>query len=154
MEYDKARYLELLKQDESLKKKGIWLYEEDREAYLELLKYQVRLSDQKYWENRQNYFSVMTNFINGNLTAEDFTDEFLCLWENDRDRFDKFDVNCELNIASKGFAGWMNKIFSRCEVFEPEAEKDEEYNEKWLKDSISNVLIQIQKEYNSNENAD
>jgi hypothetical protein len=55
------------------------LYEEDREAYLELLKYQVRLSDQKFWENRQNYFSVMTNFINGKLTAEDFSDEFLCL---------------------------------------------------------------------------
>jgi hypothetical protein len=79
MEYDKDRYLELLKQSESLKEKGIRLYEEDREAYLELLKYQVRLSDQKFWENRQNYFSVMTNFINGKLTAEDFSDEFLCL---------------------------------------------------------------------------
>jgi hypothetical protein len=145
MEYDKNRYLELLKQSESLKEKGIRLYEEDREAYLELLKYQVRLSDQKFWENRQNYFSVMTNLINGKLTAEDFSDEFLCLWENDRDRFA---VNCEPNIASKGFGKWINKIFFRCEDFEPEAEKDEEYGEKWLKDSVSNLLIQIQKEYN------
>ena len=43
---------------------------------------------------------------------------------------------------------------SRCEVFEPEAQKNEQYGEKWLKDSVSNVLIQIQKEYNYNENAD
>lgn len=48
----------------------------------------------------------------------------------------------------------MDKIFIRCEVFESEAQKDEEYNEKWLKDSVRNVLIQIQNEYNSNENAD
>lgn len=41
-----------------------------------------------------------------------------------------------------------------CEDFEPEAQKNEQYAEKWLKDSVSNVLIQIQKEYNSNEKAD
>jgi len=40
----------------------------------------------------------------------------------------------------------MDKIFSDCEVFEPEAQKNEQYGEKWLKDSVSNVLIQIQKE--------
>lgn len=114
---------------------------------MELLNYQVRLSDQKFWENRKNYFSVMNNLINEKLTAEDFTDEFLSLWENDRDRPT---INCEPNIASKGFGAWMDKIFSQCEVFEPEAEKNEQYGEKWLKDSVSNLLIQIQKEYNSN----
>ena len=62
MEYNKIRYLELLKQAESLEKKGMWLYEEDKDKYLELLDYQVRLSDQQYWENRNNYFSVMNNF--------------------------------------------------------------------------------------------
>ena len=47
MEYDKIRYLELLKQAKSLEKKGMSLYKEDRDRYLELLKYKVRLSDQK-----------------------------------------------------------------------------------------------------------
>ena len=150
MKYDKIRYLELLKQAESLEKKGMSLYREDRDKYLELLKYKVRLSDQKYWENRKNYFSVMNNLINEKLSTEDFIDEFLCLWRKDRDRFA---LNCEPNIASKGFAKWMDKIFSRCDVFEPEAQKNEQYGAKWLKDSVSNVLIQIQKEYHSNENA-
>jgi len=71
----------------------------------------VRLSDQKCWENRKNYFSVMNNLINEKLTVEDFVDEFLCLWEKDRDRSA---VNYEPNIESKGFAKWMDKIFSRC----------------------------------------
>lgn len=94
MEYDKIRYLELLKQAKSLEKKGMWLYTEDRDRYLELSKYKVRLADQKCWENRKDYFSVMNNLINEELTVEDFIDEFLCLWEKDRDRFA---VNCEPN---------------------------------------------------------
>lgn len=151
-EYDKMRYLELLEQDESLKKKslkkkGMSLDREDRDRYLELLKYQVQLSDQKYWKNKKKYFSVMNNLINGKLTAEDFIDKFLCLWKKDRDTFD---IDCDPNITSKGFAKWMDKVFSRCEVFEPSAQKNEQYGEKWLKDSVSNILIQIQKEYNSN----
>ena len=74
MEYDKIRYLELVQQAESLEKKGMSLYREDRDKYLELLKYKVRLSDQKYWENRKNYFSVMNNLIDEKLITEDFID--------------------------------------------------------------------------------
>jgi hypothetical protein len=146
MEYNKKKYIELLKQAESLEKKGLSLYKVDRDRYLELLKYKVQFSDQKYWENRKNYFSLIHNLLNKKLTAEDFIDEFMCLWEKDRDRVD---VNCEPNIESKGFARWMDKIFSRCEVFKPEAQNNEQYGEKWLKDSVNNILIQIQKEYNS-----
>jgi hypothetical protein len=36
-EYDKIRYLELLQEAESYKKKGMSLYREDRSKYLELL---------------------------------------------------------------------------------------------------------------------
>ena len=60
----------------------------------------------------------MNNLINEKFTAENFVDEFLYLWKKDRDRFV---VNYEPNIESKGFGKWMDKIFSDCEVFEPEA---------------------------------
>lgn len=49
MEYDKIRYLKLLKQAESLEKKGMCSYREDRDRYLELLEYNVRFSDQIFW---------------------------------------------------------------------------------------------------------
>jgi len=38
MEFDKIRYLELLKQAENLDKKNMSLYIEDRDKYLELVK--------------------------------------------------------------------------------------------------------------------
>lgn len=69
----------------------------------------------------------MNDFINEKLTAEDSVDDFLCLWRKDRDRFAG---ECELNIESKGFAKWIDKIFFPCEVFDDEAQKNEEYGEK------------------------
>jgi hypothetical protein len=145
--YDKIRYLELLEQEKSLNKNGLSLYTEDRDKYLELLNYQVQLADNRSWKNRKKYFSVMNNFVNGKITAEDFNDDFLYLWRKDRDTLDN---DYEPNIRSKGFGKFINKVFFLREDFEPEADENEEYNEKWLKDSVSNVLIQIQKEYNSN----
>lgn len=145
--YSKIRYLELVRQAEILKKKGVSLGEEDRDKYLELLNYEVELSNQIYWKNRKEYFSIMNNFINGKLTAEDFMDEFLCLWEKDQDTAL---IYCEPNRTAKGFADRMDQVFFCCEDFEPEAQENEQYGEKWLKDLVSNILIQIQKEYNFN----
>ena len=69
-------------------------------------------------KNIQAFKKEITEFVSTwKLTAEDFRDELLHLWEKDRD---KFAVNCEPTIALKEFAKWMDKIFSRCEVFEPE----------------------------------
>lgn len=147
MEYDKTRYLELLKESQNLEKKGLSLYKEDQDKYMELLGYKVRLEEQKNWESRKKIFSIMNNFINGKLTGEDFDDEFMVLWEEGRD--EPF-IDYEPDPASKDFSIWVNRIFISCELFEPEAEENEEYNEKWLKGRIIPLFIQMEKEYNSN----
>lgn len=143
MKYNKNRYFYLLEQEEFLKKQGRSLYKENREDYLELLNYQVQLEDHKYWENRQKYFSVISAFLNGIITAEDFSDEFLYLWKKDRDR-DGTEIT-ETNFEPKGFSRLIGKVFSNCEIFEPESKEDEEYNEKWLKKSIEKVFSEMQK---------
>jgi len=85
MQYDKSRYFYLLKQEEILKNQGRSLYKANQEDYLELLNYQVQLQDHKYWENRQKYLSVISDFLNGIITAENFSDKFLYIWKKDRD---------------------------------------------------------------------
>ena len=45
----------------------------------------------------------MNNLINEKLTAEDFTDEFLCLREKDRDNNSLSLPNYEPNIVSKSW---------------------------------------------------
>lgn len=147
MKYDKSRYFYLLEQEEILKNQGGSLYKANQEDYLELLNYQVQLQDHKYWENRQKYLSVISDFLNGIITAEDFSDEFLYLWKKDRDRdvTEIMETNFEPDIISKGFSRLIGKVFSNCEIFEPESDEDEEYNEKWLKNSIEKVFSEMQK---------
>ena len=55
MEFNKIRYLKLLKQNEGLKKR-LSLYIEDQDRYLKLLKCKVRLADQICWKNKRLSF--------------------------------------------------------------------------------------------------
>jgi hypothetical protein len=87
---------------------------------MELLNYKVRLENQKYWENRQKYVSVISKFLNGITTAEDFIDEFLDLWKKVRDR-DGSKINFEPDTISEEFPSLIGKVFSCCEIFEPES---------------------------------
>ena len=144
MDYDTKRYFYLLEQEEIFKKQGVSFYKVNREDYMELLNYKVRLENQKYWENRQNYLSVISDFLNGITTAEDFTDEFLYLWKKDRDR-DVNKMNFELDTISEEFSSLIGKIFICCEIFEPESKEEDEYDEKWLKNSIKEIFYEIQK---------
>jgi len=66
----------------------------------------------------------------------------LYLWKKDRDRgvTEITETNFEPDPISN-----IGKVFSDCEIFEPESEEDEEYNEKWLKNSIEKVFSEMQK---------
>jgi hypothetical protein len=116
----------------------------NQENYMELLNYRVRLKNQKYWENRQKYVSVISEFLNGITTAEDFIDGFLDLWKKDRDR-DGSKINFEPDTISKEFSSLIGKVFSCCEVFEPESKEEDEYDEKRLKNSIKEIFYKMQK---------
>lgn len=144
MHYDTKRYFYLLEQEEIFKKQGISFYKVNREDYIELLNYKVRLENQKYWENRQKYVSVISEFLNGITTAEDFSDKFLDLWKKDRDR-DGSKINFEPDTISEEFSSLIGKVFSCCEIFEPESKEEDEYDEKWLKNSIKKIFYEMQK---------
>ena len=144
MDYETKRYFYLLEQEKILKKQGVSFYQVNQEDSMELLNYKVRLENQKYWENRQKYLSIISEFLNGITTAEDFSDEFLDLWKKDRDR-DGSNINFEPDTISEEFSSLIGKIFSCCEIFEPESKEEDEYDEKWLKNSIKEIFYEIQK---------
>ncbi|MEX1384201.1 colicin immunity domain-containing protein [Lutibacter sp.] len=97
---------------------------------MELLIYKVRLENQKYWGNRQKYVSVISEFLNGITTAEDFSDEFLDLWKKDRDRNGR-KMNFEPDTIPEEFSRLIGKVFSCCEIFEPESKEEDKYDKKF-----------------------
>ena len=104
MDYETKRYFYLLEQEKILKKQGVSFYQVNQEDSMELLNYKVRLENQNYWENRQKYVSIISEFLNGITTAEDFSDEFLNLWKKDRDQDrDVSKINLEPDTISEIF---------------------------------------------------
>ena len=58
MEYDSnIYYIQLLRYNQSLKKNGKNLQEQDKEKYLKLLKDSVKLSDQVHWQQTRDYLT-------------------------------------------------------------------------------------------------
>lgn len=145
------RHFELQKYSQDLETKGKFLVDENRETFLELLKYQQQVSDQIFLQNRCQFGSVRTNFINGTLDAQEFSDQFFGISKQNDAVYKAFKQdlknleNFEPDLQSKDFSKFISEILSDCQVFEPDAEEDEEWNKKWLKDSVKYALFQIQK---------
>ena len=54
-------------------------------------------------------------------------------------------MNFEPDTISEEFSSLIGKVFSCCEIFEPESKEEEEYDEKWLKTSIKEIFYEMQK---------
>ena len=147
MEFDRNRFMELSKQEIDCFREGTSLYEKNLKDYMELLKFKIAVQDTIFWLNRKIYITVIKKFIAKKINCEEFIDQFILLWETDRDTSLE---NCEPITGSQGFTNYMTEIFKSCDLFELEAQKNQHYDEKWLRTSVNDVLIQIQKEYNFN----
>jgi hypothetical protein len=60
--FNKVRYIELLKKDQSLESKNSSLYKEDRIEYRELLSYGVILYNQIIYNRRHDYISLIEKY--------------------------------------------------------------------------------------------
>lgn len=83
--FNQTRYLELLDEEESLKQRSTSLYWSDEEKYKELIHYSAQLDEHHNWKNKEKYFSVIIEFLNGKITGEVFTGKFLYVWRMLRD---------------------------------------------------------------------
>jgi hypothetical protein len=148
MEYNKLRYLELLKQYTGNEIK--WLGNENKKYFEELFEYKIMVENHFFWEKRYKFISAMEDYINGKTNGDDFgshiwnirsqamylKDEF----EKDFEKFEDF----EPNPKSKNFYEFIDPILMATEFFEPDAEEHEKYGELWLKDCTKMTLLGIQ----------
>ena len=61
--FDKTRYIELLKKEEFLKNEGRSLFNENREEDLELLSYSVILENQIYYNRKAEYIFLVEKYL-------------------------------------------------------------------------------------------
>ena len=68
--FDKSKYIELLKKGEILKNQGTSLFNENREENLELLSYNVILENQIYYNRKTEYIFLVKEYLEQNAAKD------------------------------------------------------------------------------------
>ena len=68
--FDKSKYIELLKKGEILKNQGTSLFNENREENLELLSYNVILENQIYYNRKTEHIFLVKEYLEQNAAKD------------------------------------------------------------------------------------
>ena len=79
-------YFELVEQEKGIEKQGKYFFNENKKDYLKLLKCRSILHQQWKYEQRQNYFELMDDYLNKKFDAENFNLLFYRIWFKNRDQ--------------------------------------------------------------------
>ena len=145
MKYNKTKHLNLLKYSQELEKQEKTLSDED---FLELSEYRVMLISHLHWQNREHYFELIEELLNGPIG-------FLKLRKKHRAINDAVEglepelILFEPDEKSKGFDDLIDELVSLFDRYcpDPTIREDYEFSEKELKNLIQNILIEMKDRY-------
>jgi hypothetical protein len=79
MNFDKTKFLKLLKERKSLKQQGKLLKDYDRAKNEELNQYFILLENQIFWGSREEYVQILNSFVRKNINLNEFFTQFYTL---------------------------------------------------------------------------
>ena len=134
--FDKTRYIELLKKKELLKNEGTSLFDENRGEDVELLSYGVILENQIYYNRKAEYIFLVEEYIRENAGEDGarlFVWEFFKIFKKDNKAFKILEkeilqqgipklATFWIDPKSTEFSALVTKIVGDCEflTFDPE----------------------------------
>jgi hypothetical protein len=152
MNFNKIRYIQLLKQEKDFINEKKYMFDEDRDNYNELSTYKIMIEDTIFYQRREQINWLLQNFVNKKIDYREFTgkldvvlDETQELIEELKINFEKID-NFSYNPLAFGFSQFLiSGIVGDCEVFEPFYEGVENLGKGWLENCAKKAIIDIQK---------
>ena len=129
--FNKVRYIELLKKDQSLESQNSSLYKEDRIEYRELLSYGIILENQILYNRRHDYISLIEKYVTNEIDSFILRWKFFQIEREDKkiqkDLEKNFEQLFNVSIDSKSaeFSTLLEDIAAACEFFDWTDETDE-----------------------------
>jgi hypothetical protein len=156
--FDKTRYIELLKKEELLKNEGTSLFNENREEDLELLSYGVILENQIYYNRKAEYIFLVEEYLResaGEDGARLFVWELFKIFKKDNKALKVLEkeilqqgiqklATFQIDPKSTEFSALVNQIVGSCEflTFDPEDTYGMTLDQ--FRDSIQKIYLKIQ----------
>ena len=151
--FNKVRYIELLKKDQSLESKNSSLYKEDGVEYSELLSYGVILENQIFYNRRHDYISLIEEYLTNEIDSFFLRLQFFQLQREDRKITEDLEKNFErlsnvlIDSKSDEFSLLITDIFYACEFLKSDSEPEEAYGitELQFRAFLEKTFLQMKK---------
>jgi hypothetical protein len=148
MKYNKEKHLYLLKYSQKLESEVKHIYDESEKDFFALREYSVMLINHLHWENRQQYFELIEQLLNGPV-------EFLKLRKKHRSVNDAGKllqgelILLEPNEKCEGFDDLIDELVSLFDRYcpDPSLRESHEFSEEELKKLIQKIFIEMKDRY-------
>ena len=145
-------YLKLLKYDKELRLKGKSLSKENEKDYRKLLKYEVTLLDHFNWKQKDQYFLLITNFLDKKIDINEYISQLFKLESEIQNLVEELKLDFEKlkefkpNSVSKGFSKLIEELCSDCRIFEPDPDLRDDFDvsETQLRNGLREIFLKIQ----------
>jgi hypothetical protein len=151
--FDKTRYIELLKKEEILRNEETSLFNENREEDVELLSYGVILENQIYYNRKVEYISLIEEYLRENAGKDGarlFVSEFFNIFKKDNKALEILEQGIKrlatfcIDPKSTEFSALINQIVGSCEVLTFDSEDSYGITLDQFRDSIEIIFFKIQ----------
>jgi len=154
--FDKSRYIQLLKKRELLIEQGVFLNDEESR---EFLSYGIILSNQIYYNRKDEYIRLVAKYLNTNkskIAAEFFAAEFSHIFQNDNKAFNLLEEELlqeglqrldtfPINPKSKDFSIFIEDMFGLCEFLTFDKEDQNGVTLDQFHDYLEKLFVKMQK---------
>jgi len=122
--FDKFRYIQLLKKEETLKNQEISFLDENPKEHRELFSYKIILENQIYYNRKAEYIFLVEEYLMenaGEAGARLFRWEFFNMYRKDNKALEMLEQNIQrlvtfcIDPKSTEFSEWINYIAGLCE---------------------------------------
>ena len=147
--FDIDRYNELLEKEKRLSQENNSLIFENKDEFIELLSYGARVKDQISYERNQDYYSLISQYIDKVVTAPIFQSEFLKMEKEDAkaakiitDDFKQL-ARFSVDLKAVEFSSLIEDI-SQVSMVACEFGPEEGISDQKFRKSIEKTFLQIQ----------
>ena len=156
--FNKTRYIELLKNEKFLKSKGRVLFNENRQEGTELLSYSIILENQIYYNRKVEYSFLIEEYLRENAGEDGarlFVWEFSNIFQNDNKALKILEKEIlqqgiqklntfQLDPKSTEFSALINDVIGCCELLTFNPEDRYGMTLEQFRESIQKIYLEIQ----------
>ena len=155
MECTKNEFFELLKYSNELKRNKKSWFEANSEISDKFLNIFVVIERNFHYSQKQEYIQLAKEFLDDQITAEDFSDNFMIIYERISDEFTKLQIQESvklwdlliLNPDRSDLGELLSYIYGTSDSYSPDPEVNSfNIDEKELKDCAKKLLLELDKE--------